>query len=544
MHKHEERNMTCDTRRLWLRMATAIVLVACGTQSFGQVTLDARLAAFFSDAAPIASAVTTKHTIKVEGGQLDYTATAGTLQVRQDKSDAEAAVFYVSYRKNGEDAATRPITFVFNGGPGSSAAWLHMGGLGPRRLALKEDGGVPAPPARLVDNAQTWLRFTDLVFIDPVGTGYSRAIATAESSSVEVARHFWGIKSDLRSLAEFIRLYLNGNDRWASPKYLAGESYGGFRAAVLVDALPAQAGIQLDGAILVSPVIDYGLNLYFDYLSVMPWVTFVPSYAATAFQHGKYRGEDKDNGDLKQITEAAEKFSRSELLLALVSGAPRNSPEVSRVFARLAAITGLDEAEVQRQRGKITAEVFAKRLLEDRGRVIGVYDGSVSAPDPEPFRSSYSARDPSLDPLVAPLVSAFTTYVRDELGYGTDVRYELMNPDVSQAWNWVEAGLGDLPGVGQRLRRALSLNPHLKLLIAHGHFDLATPYFASKYVVERLELDEDMSPNLRLNVYSGGHMFYTHARAREQLYADVKALYESTADAPPHRGEAADDRRR
>jgi len=484
MHKHEERNMTRAIKRLWLRIATAIVLVACGTQSFGQVTLDARLAAFFSEAAPIASPVTTKHTIAVEGGQLDYMATAGTLRVRQDKSDAEAAVFYVSYRKNGEDAATRPITFVFNGGPGSSAAWLHMGGLGPRRLALNDDGGVPAPPARLVDNAQTWLRFTDLVFIDPVGTGYSRAIAT------------------------------------------------------LAEALPAQAGIQLDGAILISPVIDYGLNLYFDYLSVMPWVTFVPSYAATAFHHGRYRGEGKD---LKQITEAAESFSRSELLLTLVSGAPRNSPEVSRVLTRLAAITGLDQAEVQRQRGKITAEVFAKRLLEDRGRVVGIYDGSVSAPDPEPFRSSYSARDPSLDPLVAPLVSSFTAYVRDELAYSTDVRYELMNPDVSQAWNWVEAGLGDLPGVGQRLRRALSLNPHLKLLIAHGYFDLATPYFASKYVVERLELDEAISPNLRLNVYSGGHMFYTHERAREQLYADVKALYESTAEAPRHRGEAAGD---
>ena len=530
--------MTRDIRRFWLRTATAIVLVACGARSFAQVVPDARLAAFFAEAATIDSPVSTKHTITVEGGQLDYIATAGTLRVRQDKSDAEAAVFYVSYRKDGEDAATRPITFVFNGGPGSSAAWLHMGGLGPRRLALDEDGGVPAPPARLVDNAQTWLRFTDLVFIDPVGTGYSRAIASGERSSVEIARRFWGIKSDLRSLAEFIRLYLNASDRWASPKYLAGESYGGFRAAVLADALPAQAGIQLDGAILISPVIDYTLNLYFDYLSVMPWVTFVPSYAATAFHHGRYRGEGKD---LKQITEAAENFSRGELLLTLVSGAPRNSPEVSRVFTRLAAITGLDQAEVQRQRGKITAEVFAKRLLEDRGRVVGVYDGSVSAPDPEPFSSSYSARDPSLDPLVAPLVSTFTAYVRDELGYSTDVRYELMNPDVSQAWNWVEAGLGDLPGVGQRLRRALSLNPHLKLLIAHGYFDLATPYFASKYVVERLELDAATSPNLRLNVYSGGHMFYTHAHAREQLYADVKALYGSAAETPPRRGEAAGD---
>jgi carboxypeptidase C (cathepsin A) len=306
-------------------------------RSFAQDTAQPRLAAVSTDAASIDSPAQTRHAITVDGGQLDYIATAGTLRVRQDKGDAEAAVFYVSYRKEGEDAATRPVTFVFNGGPASSAAWLHMGALGPRRLALEDDGAIPGAPARLVDNAQTWLRFTDLVFIDPVGTGFSRAIASGERSSGEVGRRFWGVKSDLRSLAEFIRLYLTANDRWGSPKYLAGESYGGFRAAVLVDALPAQAGIELNGAILISPVIDYTLNLYFDYLSVMPWVTFVPSFAATAFQHGKYRGEGKD---LKQITDAAETFSRGELLLTLVSGAAPNSPEVSQVLKRLAAIGG------------------------------------------------------------------------------------------------------------------------------------------------------------------------------------------------------------
>jgi len=537
MDKHEERHMTHDTGRLCIRVATAIVLVACGVQSFAQGTADARLAVVPTGAASIDSPVQTQHAITVEGGQLDYIATAGTLRVRQDKSEAEAAIFYVSYRKVGEDVATRPITFVFNGGPGSSAAWLHVCGLGPRRLALNDDGAVPEPPARLVDNAQTWLRFTDLVFIDPVGTGFSRAIASGESSSGEVGRRFWGIKSDLRSLGEFIRLFLTVNDRWASPKYLAGESYGGFRAAALVDVLPAQAGIELNGAILISPVIEYTLNLGSDYLNLMPWITFVPSYAATAFHYGMYRGEG--NGNLKQIAEAAETFSRGELLLALASGAPRKSPEVSRILTHLAAITGLDVSEVQRQRGRIGAEIFAKRLLEDRGRVVGIYDGSVSAPDPDPFSLSYPARDPSLDPLVAPVVSSFNAYVRDELGYITDVRYELTNPDVLQAWNWAEAGLGDLPGVGQRLRRALSLNPYLKLLIVHGYFDLATPYFASKYVVERLELDEATSPNLQLIVYAGGHMFYTHARAREQLYADVKALYAKPSGTPPHRAETA-----
>jgi carboxypeptidase C (cathepsin A) len=201
------------------------------------------------------------------------------------------------------------------------------------------------------------------------------------------------------------------------------------------------------------------------------------------------------------------------------------------VLTRLAEVTGLDAAQVAHQ-GRITAEVFATRLLEDQGQVVGIYDASVSVHDPEPFNTAYPARDPSLDPLVAPVVSSFNAYVRDELDYRTDLRYDLMNPDVARAWNWAEAGLGDLPGVGPRLRSALSLNPKLKVLVAHGYFDLATPYFASKYVVERLELDETISPNLQLSVYSGGHMFFTHADARGQFYKDVKALYEAAAAAP------------
>jgi carboxypeptidase C (cathepsin A) len=510
-------------RRRWLGALVLAALIASATHGTAQDTAASPPAAA---AAPADARVQTRHAVTLESGQLEYTATAGTMRVRDPKGDAEADVFYVSYHKDGEDPARRPLTFVFNGGPGSSAAWLHMAGLGPRRLALKEDGAVPEPPTRLVDNPQTWLRFTDLVFMDPVGTGFSRAIASGETSAGKVARSFWGIKSDLRSLGEFIRRYLISYDRWSSPKYVAGESYGGFRAAALVDVMPAQAGIELNGAVLISPVIEYTLNLGSDYLNVMPWITFVPSYAAAAFHHGRYQGE---GNDLQQVALAAEAFSRSELLLALASGAPRKSPEVSQVFARLAAMTGLDVGEVQRQRGRVSIEIFAKRLLEDRGRVVGLYDASLSAPDPDPFSLTYPARDPSLDPLVAPVVSSFNAYVRDELGYRTEVRYELMNPDVLQAWDWAEAGLGELPGVGQRLRRGLSLNPSLKVLIAHGYFDLATPYFASKYVVERLELDQAASPHLRLSVYPGGHMFYTHAASRSALYADAKAMYEAPA---------------
>jgi len=506
-----------------------VVLAACAVQLFPQRAAAAETEGTSGATALADTAVRTRHAIAIEGRQLAYTAIAGTLRVGLDKSDAEAAIFYVSYHTDQADPATRPITFVFNGGPGSSAAWLHLGGLGPKRLFLYDDGGIPDPPARLVDNGQTWLRFTDLVFIDPVGTGFSRASPRGEKGVDESGRPFWGIKSDLKSLAEFVRLYLTRYGRWASPKYLAGESYGGFRAAAMVQLLPVRAGIQLSGAILISPVIEYTLNLGFDYLNVMPWITFVPSYAATAFHHGMYRGSGQS---LEQVTEEAEGFSRGELLLTLASGAPRKSAAVSAVFDRLAAMCGLDAADVQRHRGRLSPEVFAKRLLKAQGRVISIYDGSVSAPDPDPFRDAYPAPDPSLDPLIAPVTTSLNAYVLEELNYKTDMRYELMNPDVLQAWNWAEAGLGDLPGVGSRLRSGLSLNPDLKVLIAHGYFDLATPYFASKYIMERLELDEAIFPNLRLSVYPGGHMFYTRTDARENLYRDARALYEASSKGP------------
>ena len=508
-----------------MRIAVAIVMVAaCGLQVFPHASVAAEIIPMPAGTPSADTAVRTRHVIAMGGEQLAYTAIAGTLGLRLERTDAEATIFFVSYQRDGEDPATRPITFVFNGGPGSSAAWLHVVGLGPRRLFLHNDGGIPDSPARLVDNAQTWLRFTDLVFVDPVGTGFSRALPGPEQRSDKNDRPFWGVKSDLRSLSEFVRLYLTRYARWASPKYLAGESYGGFRAAALVELLPVK-GIQLSGAILISPVIEYKLNLGNDYFDVMPWVTFVPSYAATAFRHGKYRA--KNGGDLRQIAQAAEAFSRTDLLLTLASNAPRKSAATSEVFAHLADITGLDVACVQYHRGRLTAEVFAKRLLEDRGRVVGIYDGSVSAPDPNPFSTAYAARDPSYDPLIAPVTTSVNAYVRNELGYKTDARYELMNADALQAWNWTEGGESELPGVGANLRSGLSLNPDLKVLIAHGYFDLATPYFASKYLIERLELDDASFPNLRLSLYPGGHMFYTRTDAREQLYRDVQALYET-----------------
>ena len=510
--------------RVILPRQFSAVAVACALMLFCVPALSQSTAPEVVTTTP---SVETHHSLSIEGSELAYTATAGTLPVRLAKAGAEATMFYISYRKDGEDAAVRPITFVFNGGPGSSAAWLHLGALGPKRVALDADGTVPPAPARLVDNAQTWLRFTDLVFIDPVGTGFSREQPGGQEDSGRARNPFWGIESDLHSLAEFMRLYLTRNARWASPKFLAGESYGGFRVATLVETLPAQFGIDLSGAILISPVIEYTLNLGNDYLNLMPWVTLIPSYAATAFHHGK--SAEATGRDLSEVVEQAEAFSRGELLLALASGAPRSSAEQKGALSRLAAITGLPPRWVEHYRGRVPAEIFAKLLLYDSGRVVGIFDGSVSAADPERLTLAYPPHDPSFYTLIAPFVSAFNAYVRDALDYRTEMRYELVNAEVLRAWNWTEGGSPELPGVGQRLSNALALNPKLKVLIAHGYFDLATPYFASKYVIERLELDEAIFPNLQLRVYPGGHMFYTHTNAREQFYLDAEALYRPAA---------------
>ena len=510
MHKHEERNMTCDTRRLWLRMPTAIVLVACGTQSFGQVTLDARLAAFFSEAAPIASPVTTKHTIKIEGGQLDYMATAGTLRVRQDKSDAEAAVFYVSYRKNGEDAATRPITFVFNGGPGSSAAWLHMGGLGPRRLGLNEDGGVPAPPARLVDNAQTWLRFTDLVFIDPVGTGYSRAVKRDQT------RKFLGLRGDIESVGEFIRLYLGRYERWSSPLFMVGESYGTTRAAGLSGYL-VEHGIAFNGIMLISSILNFqttdgspGNDL--------PFVLFLPTYASAAWYHKKLGPEFEQNFD--KLRSEVEQWAAGPYADSLAKGDRLSPQERQDAIDHLARYTGLSKTYIDQSNLRIDESHFTKELLRDKQLTIGRLDSRFTGTSRSAIDET-STFDPSMSAIRPPYTAMFNQYVRSELGYKSDLEYYILGGGFRfDEWDW-GVQRGGFPDTARSLKDAFDKNPFMKLFVGSGYFDLATPYFATQYTLNHMSLDPTQHAKVSLGYYGAGHMMYIQDSSLAELKKDV-----------------------
>ena len=440
------------------------------------------------------------------------------------------AVFYVSYDKDGEEPRHAPDHVRIQ-----RRARVERGVAAHRRARPQATvAGGPGHHTRtarpsgrqrrdLVALHRSGLRRSGRDGIQPRHSEGRRRRRRADG------RPFWGIKSDLRSLAEFIRLYLNRNERWASPKYLAGESYGGFRAATLVDALPAQSGIELNGAILISPVIEYTLNLGNDYLNLMPWVTFVPSFAATAFHYGKYRGA---GANLKQITEEAERFSRSELLLTLASDAPRKSAEVTRVFARLAQITGLDVGQVERHRGRITAEVFATRLLEDSGRVMGIYDGSVSAPGSGTLQHFLSSPRPEPRPARR---SRRVEFQRLRAGRARLQDRFALRPDESGGAAGLELGRSR-PRRSSRRRIAATHRPGAQPEVEGSG---RTRVFRPRHALLRIQVRgraagarRDGLPEPALAVYPGGHMFFTRADARKQFYRDAKALYETPSVAP------------
>jgi carboxypeptidase C (cathepsin A) len=441
-------------------------------------------------------------------------------------------MFYVSYELDGADR-TRPIAFVFNGGPGAASAYLQLGAVGPRRLVLNDDGTVPPPPARFVDNPLTWLAFADLVFIDPVGTGFSRSVGGKDQKADE--RAFFGSKADIETLARFIRLYLSRNDRWLSPKVLVGESYGGFRAAALTNVLPSSYGVALNGALMISPVLAFGLSRVDGY-QPLPWALKLPSYAASALEQHRSSLSKPEAGplDRKALAEV-ESWSLGGYLTALAAGDTLGAAAEQAMIDKVAGFTGLPREEVARRHGRIPIATFAKTLLRDQRRVLSLYDGSVSMIDSNP--ESAALDDRSLDVLNAALGPAFNAYLRGELKFETDLPYLVLNGEVNRQWRWDErAGRRGNGGVLDDLKAGLSFNPRLRVLIAHGLFDLVTPYFASAYAIGQLYLDPAVRGNVALKTYAAGHMIYTHSAAREALARDAEAFFrEATTPAVPTR---------
>ena len=470
----------------------------------------------------------TTHKLQAGKIELDYQTTAGTLPVKLGKNGPECRIFFIGYHVLNKGQTPQPLTFVFNGGPGASSAYLHLGALGPKRVVLNKKESPPASPpvaAQLIDNLETWLRFTDIVFVDPAGTGYSRCTQIEGKKEAKNGEsRAWGVREDLASLAEFIRLYLTRNNRWLSPKFLVGESYGGFRAAALSDLLLSRYDISVNGIVLVSPALEFEL-VEGNEFSLLPWVARLPSYAATARQHGKATGEAVNTPDKRKALQDAEHFAVQEFLPALAGA------ESSGLLPNLAGFIGLPAERLARLNARVTPDVFSKELLRDTGRVLSVLDGSFTTIDPDPASPFPPREDPMLARLNPLLAAAFNSYIRQQLQFETDIPYEILNSEAASRWNW-RSGMQEAQGfvgVTQNLKNSMSINKQFKVLIAHGVFDLITPYFGSVLVTRQMSLDPAVAANLQIKVYDGGHMFYTSPESRKKFFEDAEYFF-STGD--------------
>jgi carboxypeptidase C (cathepsin A) len=454
----------------------------------------------------------TKHTITLDGKKIEYEATAGTMVLKDEDGKSQASIFHVAYTRTGEDAAKRPITFCFNGGPGSSSVWLHMGAFGPRRVAFTDDGQPLPPPARLVDNEGSLLDLTDLVFIDPVSTGYSRA------ADEKNAKQFHGVQEDLQSVGEFIRLYTTRTGRWASPKFLAGESYGTTRAAGLANHLQSRLGMRLNGILLVSAVLNFG-TIRFDEGNDLPYPLFLPGYTATAWYHKKL--EPGLQGELTKTLAEAETFASGEYAQALHKGLGLTDTERRAVAAKVARLTGLSEEFVLRCDLRVEGQRFMRELLRDRGRTVGRFDSRYLGTD-----ATDAGERPEYDPSYAAVQGTYTeglnAYVRGELKFESDLPYEILTGRV-QPWNYGTAANRYL-NVAPQLRSAMAANANLRVFVANGYYDLATPYAATQYTINHLGSDRKLLERVTLAYYEAGHMMYVHKPSLVKLRKDAAAF--------------------
>jgi carboxypeptidase C (cathepsin A) len=454
--------------------------------------------------------VVTQHEIAIGGQNLAYTATAGRIPLKNEKGEIDAQMFYMAYTKNGEpDGARRPLMFSFNGGPGSPSIWLHLGALGPYRVQMLPDGQLPPPPFRLVPNEYTWLADTDLVFIDPIGTGYSRA------KDEEQAAKYWGLKGDIESVAEFIRMYLTRFDRWKSPIYLVGESYGTTRAAGLAGYL-IDRGIAFNGIVLVSSILNFQ-TARFHKGNDLPYLLFLPTYAATAWYHQRIKPKPRKN--LRAFLKEVEQWAITDYSLALAAGDRLSGPARRQVIRKLAHYTGLSPAFVDQSDLRIQIHQFCKELLRDEKRTVGRLDSRFKGIDQKAV-GDVPEHDPSMSALRPPYTATFNDYVRTSLGYKTDLVYEVFH-GIKKPWDWGSAGEGH-PDTSEALRAAMSKNPYMRIYIASGFFDLATPYFATEYTLAHMGLDPALRGNVQTGEYEAGHMMYIHAPSLDQLHREVR----------------------
>ncbi|MDP3891231.1 S10 family peptidase [Nocardioides sp.] len=471
-----------------------------------------------------------------DGTEVSYRA-SGEWMLLHERDKPVAEMFSVSYvsTADGEDAGSRPVTFVFNGGPGASSAYLHLGALGPERVAFAADGTALPPPARLVPNDESWLAFTDLVFIDPIGTGFSRLIAPPEKEGDAAApgkdgrdgkddqqdKRFFALKRDLESIGEFVRRWLSTHHRWDSPVLIAGESYGGYRVAKLARLLPEEYGVGLNGAVVISPALEFSLLDPSDY-DVLPWIDRLPTMAAAARVHGRSRGLPRRTTPAA-AARLAEEFAAGDYARFLVRGASMPVREREAVLTRLADLVGLSVEDVTRAEGRIDHVRFARDLLRDQGRVVGIYDATITAHNPFPDRDAMEWPDPTLSGIERVFAAAVNQQVRSRIGVETDREYILLSLEVNTSWqhdqkrSWAESQIG----ATDDLRYAMSLSPHLQVLLSHGTYDLITPYGSSDRLVNLMRLRPDDGDRMTVRHFEGGHMFYTWEASRQAFASTV-----------------------
>lgn len=453
---------------------------------------------------------TTRHSVSIGTTKLDYEATAGTLVLKDEDGKARASIFFTAYTKlDVKDLTSRPVTFLFNGGPGSSSVWLHLGAFGPRRVVLSEDGKKVAPPYRLVDNEGSLLDLTDLVFIDPISTGYSRPAPGVDG------KQFHGVQEDIETNADFIRLYVSRFRRWDSPKFLAGESYGTTRAAGLVGYLQDQDGMNFNGVILVSVVLNFQ-TIRFDEGNDLPHVLFLPAYTATAWYHKKLSGELQ--ADLSRTLAEAEKFALGEYTAALMKGNKLSADERHRLAAQVARLTGLSTEYVMRSHLRVDASRFRKELLRKEEKTVGRFDSRFLGSDLDTVRE-VPEYDPSYAVAQGPFTAVVNEYLRSDLKFETDLTYRVLTSKV-QPWNYGSARNRYL-NVAPTLRQAMTRNSNLRLFVANGRYDLATPYFATQYTLDHLGLHQELADHVTVEHYPAGHMMYIEPGSLLKLRKDV-----------------------
>jgi carboxypeptidase C (cathepsin A) len=493
---------------IWSVLAAAMAIAPVGPLAAQDAKPDAAKTAAADDAkpAPLSEDKTVKQSAVIGGATVNYDATVGSIAVKDDKGKKIAEVVYTAYIVPG-GAPDRPVTFAFNGGPGASSVYLNLGAVGPKRVPFGDEGNAPSDAPLLHDNANSWLDFTDLVFIDPVGTGFSRSLEDADKTK----KDFYGSEQDIKYLSRIVYDWLVKNGRLRAPKYVMGESYGGYRAPRIALALQTGMGVGVNGIVMVSPYLDPPAIGDDTALSPLPWMINLPSMAAAKLER---------DGQLSAANMAAiEAYTRGQFVTDYLAG-HADTAAVKRMVDKVAALTGLDPALVARLDGRVDIGTFLRESHRNEGKIGSVYDSNVTAYDPFPAAADRQSGDPILNALLAPTTSGMVDFITRVVGWKTDAHYEALSFAVNAAWD--RSRLNDSPV--SDLRKAIANDPRMKVLIVHGYNDLSCPFFASRLIIDQLP-SYGSAERVKLAIYPGGHMFYTRDASGAAFRADARALF-------------------